>query len=297
MVNNPNVLVTGSNGQLGNSIKRISNLFFMYNFHFTSKNQLDISNFDLIERYIKKNKINIIINCAAYTNVEEAEKNRELSNLINNISVANLAKICSSQNIKLIHISTDYVFDGLKDCPYTEVDDPNPINYYGLTKLNGEKKMMSYDLKNSIIIRTSWLYSELENNFVSKILDKINLKHNIIVVDNEFGCPTNANDLAITILNILPKLKNNKTEVFHFSNNGICSRYDLAIEINRIIKGKLPVQSTSISDYKTKRPKFSALDSSKIIKKFNLEIKCWKESLTDHLIGFTNNKLTSYEIF
>ena len=189
------------------------------------------------------------------------------------------------------------MFDGLKSVPYTEIDNPNPINYYGLTKLNGEKKILKYDLNKSIIIRTSWLYSELQNNFVSKILDKINFQEDIKVVDNEFGSPTNAKDLAITILTIIPSLKNNKTEVYHFCNTGICSRYDLANEINRIIKGKSLVQSTNISDSKVKRPKFSALDSSKIIKRFSLEIKDWRHSLKDHLIDIVSNKLSSYEIY
>ena len=296
MVDKLNILVTGSDGQLGNSIKKISKEYDIYNFQFTDKNQLDISKFNLIERYIEKNKINVIINCAAYTNVEEAENNRELCDLINHLSVDNLAKICSVNNIQLIHISTDFVFDGLKDYLYTELDTPNPINYYGLTKLNGEKKMMSYNLNKSIIIRTSWLYSDLQNNFVSKILDKMNFKNNISVVDNEIGSPTNVNDLAITILNIAPKLENKKTEIFHFSNTGFCSRYDLANEINKIVKGKSLVQSTSISDSKVKRPKFTALDNGKIIKKFNLKIKDWKHSLKDHLIDVFSNKLSSYEI-
>jgi len=145
MANKINILVTGSDGQLGNSIKRISIGFDIYNFHFTNKNELDITNNNLIQGYIEQHKINIIINCAAFTNVEEAEKKRELADLINHVSVDNLAKICSEQNIQLIHISTDFIFDGLKDYPYNEKDIPNPINIYGLTKLNGEKKMMSYN--------------------------------------------------------------------------------------------------------------------------------------------------------
>ena len=216
MADKINILVTGSDGQLGNSIKRISNGFDIYDFHFTNKNELDITNNNLIQEYIEKNKINIIINCAAFTNVEEAEKKRELADLINHVSVDNLAKICSEQNIQLIHISTDFVFDGLKSVPYTEMDNPNPINYYGLTKLNGEKKMMSYDLDKSIIIRTSWLYSEYKNNFVSKILDKINHSKNINVVNDEIGSPTNSIDLAELILSVIPMLKNGKQKSFIF---------------------------------------------------------------------------------
>ena len=296
MVSKYNILVTGSDGQLGNSIKNVSNGFDIYKFFFTNKNQLDISNYNSIEKYIKEYKINVIINCAAYTNVEEAEINRENADLINHTSVDKIAKICSENSIQLIHISTDFIFDGGKGSPYTEMDNPNPINFYGLSKLNGEIKMMSYDLKKSIIIRTSWLYSDLNNNFVSKILDKINLENDINVVDNEYGSPTNAKDLAITVLNIIPRLKNDKTELYHFSNTGICSRYDLVNEINRIIKGKSSIKSIDISESKVKRPKYSVLDSNKIIKKFNLEIKDWKCSLSDHLISSVKNKLSSYEV-
>ena len=296
MVSKYKVLVTGSDGQLGNSIKKVSKVFDIYNFHFTNKNQLDISNYNSIEKYIKQYKIDVIINCAAYTNVEDAEIERENANLINHLSVDNLAKICYENDIQLIHISTDFVFDGLKEYPYTEIDNPNPTNYYGLTKLNGEKKIMSYDLNNSIIIRTSWLYSDLENNFIGKIVEKINNKDIISIVENEIGSPTNATDLAITILDIIPKLKNDKTELYHFSNTGICSRYDLANEINRIIKGKSSIQSISTSNSKVKRPKYSALDSHKIIEKFNLEIMDWKQSLMYHLTDIVKNKLSSYEV-
>ena len=283
MADKINILVTGSDGQLGNSIKRISNGFDIYNFHFTNKNELDITNNNLIQEYIEKNKINIIINCAAFTNVEEAEKKRELADLINHVSVDNLAKICSEQNIQLIHISTDFIFDGLKDYPYNEKDTPNPINIYGLTKLNGEKKMMSYNLDKSIIIRTSWLYSESKNNFVSKILNKINHQNYINVVENEIGSPTNVKDLAKVILSIIPKLKNDKTEIFHFSNIGFCSRYDFATEINKIVKGKSSIKSERVSESKVKRPKYSALDSKKIINKYDIKIDDWKYSLSDHL--------------
>ena len=283
MADKKNILVTGSDGQLGNSIRKISIEFEMYNFHFTNKNQLDISKFNLVKRYIENNNINILINCAAYTNVALAENNKDQADLINNLSVDNLAKICSERNIQLIHISTDFVFDGLKNDPYNEKDIPNPINFYGLSKLNGEKNMMSYNLKNSVIIRTSWLYSEIKDNFVSKILDKIHHQKSINVVVNEIGSPTNAEDLAIMILSIIIELKNDKTEIFHFSNIGFCSRYDLANEINRIVNGKSSIKSESVSESMVKRPKYSVLDSKKIINKYDIKIDDWKHSLSDHL--------------
>ena len=296
MVDKKNILVTGSDGQLGNSIKKVSNGFDNYNLYYTNKNQLDISNCILLKEYIIDYGIDIIINCAAFTNVEEAEVNRDISDKINHIALENLSKICYENEIQLIHISTDFVFDGLKLVPYTEIDNPNPINYYGLTKLNGENKILKYDLNQSIIIRTSWLYSDLQNNFVSKILDKINFQEEIKVVDNEFGSPTNAKDLAITILTIIPSLKNNKTQVYHFSNTGICSRYDLANEINKITEEGVIITPISISNYNAKRPKFSALDSTKIIRKFDLKIKNWRESLLDHIEERYINKSSRYEV-
>ena len=295
MADKINLLVTGSNGQLGNSIKGISNRFDLYNFHFTNKNQLDITNNKLIEEYVKKNQINIVINCAAYTNVEKAEKERELADLINHVSVDNLSKICSKHNIQLIHISTDFIFDGSKDYPYNEMDTPNPINMYGLTKLNGEKKMMRHNLDKSIIIRTSWLYSESKNNFVSKILNKINNHNYINVVENEIGSPTNVKDLAKVILSIIPKLKNDKTEIFHFSNIGFCSRYDFATEINKIVNGKSSIKSESVSKSMVKRPKYSVLDSKKIINKYDIKINNWQNSLFNHL-SIIKNKFSTYEV-
>lgn len=295
MANKINILVTGSNGQLGNSIKGISNIYDVYNFYFTNKNELDITNNSLVRDYINKNKISVVINCAAYTNVEEAEKKRELADLINHVSVDNLSKICSDQNTQLIHISTDFIFDGLKDCPYNEKDKPNPINIYGLTKLNGEKKMMRHNLDKSIIIRTSWLYSEGKNNFVSKVLDKINNQNYVNVVKNEIGSPTNAKDLARLILNIIPKLKNNKTEIFHFSNSGFCSRYDFACEINKIVNGKSSIFSKSVPKPRVKRPKYSVLDSKKIINEYDIKIDDWKHSLSNHL-STIKTKFSAYEV-
>tara|TARA_B100001250_G_scaffold149451_1_gene128006 strand:+ start:1847 stop:2734 length:888 start_codon:yes stop_codon:yes gene_type:complete len=295
MVDKKNILVTGSDGQLGKSIKRISNQYDNYNFIFTNKDQLNISEFSLINKIINENSIKIVINCAAYTNVEEAENNKELADLINHVSVDNLANICSEKNIQLVHISTDFVFDGMKKSPYNENDIPNPINYYGLSKLNGENKMMSYNLNKSIVIRTSWLYSDSENNFVSKILKKINNYENINVVNDEIGSPTNVVDLAELILCVIPMLKNDKTEIYHFSNSGFCSRYNFSNEINKIVNGKSYIISENILKSKTIRPKYSVLDSTKIINEFDIKIKNWKKSLSDHLSS-TKNKLFTYEI-
>ena len=191
--------MTGANGQLGSTLKDVS-INYNHNYFFREKNELDITNFFVLENFLKKNNINTLINCAAYTNVNESETNKDLSNNVNHYAVENIAKLCFKFGIQLIHISTDYVFDGLKKYPYNETDKTNPINYYGKTKLDAERKILSYDLNKSVIIRTSWLYSKLDNNFVNKILNKLNNKKEIFVVDEEIGSPTNAIDLAETII-------------------------------------------------------------------------------------------------
>ena len=283
MVEAYNILITGSNGQLGNCIRFFSGLYKSYNFYFTDRHDLDITETDKIVQYVDNNKINIIINCAAYTNVDYSEKNKNLADLINHISVENLAKICAKKNIQLIHISTDYVFDGKNENSYKENDKTNPINYYGISKLNGENKMMQQVLFRSIIIRTSWLYSSSSNNFVKKIINKINSHDEFSIYGDETGSPTNAKDLAKTILDIIPKIKNSLTEIYHFSNTGICSRYEFAKKINMIINGKSKIQYKLNPEVKVKRPRYSVLDTRKISKKFNLNIRKWEESLADYL--------------
>ena len=283
MVIKRNILVTGSNGQLGSSLKEIS-INYNFNFFFKEKKELDITYFDSLENFLKKNNIQTIINCAAYTNVNKAEKNKILSNKVNNTGVENIAKLCNYLNIQLIHISTDYVFDGFnKNIPYRELNNTNPQNYYGKTKLNGEKKILNYDLKNSAIIRTSWLYSKFDKNFVSQIIKKLKNEKEIFVVDDEIGSPTYALDLSKVIMEIIPRLSNIKTEIFHFSNLGFCSRFRFAIKIKEIINSDCIVQPKTLKFTKTKRPNFSALDSTKIIKKFQLSVRPWEKSLEYHL--------------
>ena len=226
----------------------------------------------------------IIINCAAYTDVDKSELNKRKANLINNLAVKNLAEKCYKYKIKLIHISTDYIFDGKKKSPYKEFDDANPINYYGQTKLKGENQILNLNLKNSIIIRTSWLYSFSENNFVSNIISNLKTKDSIKVVDDKFGSPTNAIDLACLILNIIPKLNFiESTKIFHFSNSGFCSRFQLAVKINSIIKSKCKIIPITSIELKTKRPNFSALDSTMIEKDYGISILNWEKRLENHL--------------
>ena len=282
MVKKKNILITGSKGQLGSAIKEISK-DYLHNFFFKDKSEMDITNFSFVQNFLKKYKIDTVINCAAYTDVINAEKNKILSDNVNNIGVENLAKLCSKFNIQLIHISTDYVFDGYNYLPYEESNLTNPQNYYGISKLNGEKKVLSYDLKKSAIIRTSWLYSKLSNNFVSKVLNELKNRNEIFVVKDEIGSPTNALDLSRAILEIIPRLSNSKTEIYHFSNLGQCSRYELAKKIKEIIKSESIVSVSTQKFSKIKRPKFSVLNSSKIIENFKLSIKTWDISLEEHL--------------
>lgn len=282
MVKKKNILITGSKGQLGSAIKEISK-DYLHIFFFKDKSEMDITNFSFVQNFLKKYKIDTVINCAAYTDVINAEKNKILSDNVNNLGVENLAKLCSKFNIQLIHISTDYVFDGYNNLPYEESNLTNPQNYYGISKLNGEKKVLSYDLKKSAIVRTSWLYSKLSNNFVSKVLNELKNRNEIFVVKDEIGSPTNALDLSRAILEIIPRLSNSKTEIYHFSNLGQCSRYELAKKIKEIIKSESIVSVSTQKFSKIKRPKFSVLNSSKIIENFKLSIKTWDISLEEHL--------------
>ena len=273
-----NILVTGCDGQLGNALKNISNLFG-YDFFFVNKNDLDICDYKKVNTYLFDNKINFIINCAAYTDVIAAEDDFNLAKKINADSLENLAASCQKNKIKLIHISTDYVFDGFKNTPYNEEDLTNPLNNYGKSKLMGEKKILKYNLPGSIIIRTSWLYSKSKNNFVSKILNKISEKKKIYVTDDEIGSPTSVSDLAETIFSILPKLNNKTTEIFHYSNIGECSRLKFAIEINKLVNGNAIISANNLENYRVKRPSYSPLSSQKLIDYFDIKINRWDTSL------------------
>ena len=277
-----NILVTGGNGQLGSELKEITPNFPDYNFLFTDVSDLDITAHDEVRAFIERNNINIIINCAAYTAVDKAESEPKLSDAINNLAVANFAQIANEKNIKLIHISTDYVFDGTNHKPYVETDTPNPKSVYGQTKLDGELAMRKINPINSIIIRTSWVYSKFGNNFVKTMLRLAETKSEISVVADQIGSPTSAADLAKAILTILPKIKNNSVEIFHYSNEGLCSWYDFAQEIFRIKNIKTLVNAVKTSEFPmlVKRPTYSVLDKSKIKTRFDLEITSWKDSLS-----------------
>ncbi len=281
-INQENILVTGANGQLGSEIFKISKFYSSYNYFFESKNSLDITNFHLLNSYIRKNKISTVINCAAYTNVDEAETEHQIANQINFKSVSKLAKICKENNIKLIHISTDFVFDGKKKSTYNENDKTNPINVYGKTKLRGENSILELGLKNSLIIRTSWLYSGEGDNFVNKLCENFKKFKQINLPTDEVGSPTYATKLAENILRIIPKIKNKIVEKYHYSDKGFCSRYEFGLAIAKFKNSETIIlpKKTFTNSF---RPKFSALNSDKIINKFSLNIFDWEYNLKEFL--------------
>ena len=221
------------------------------------------SNLDIVTHQNLKislhNDINIIINCAAYTDVERAEIDSDLAKNINDKAVGSMVKLCSKLGVQLIHISTDYIFDGKKSSAYIETDYVNPLNNYGLTKLAAENKILNSDIKDSIIIRTSVLYYENGKSFINNILDKIVNGKNIEVVNDQYSTPTYAGDLARVILKIIPFVKCDKAEIFHFANTGECTRYDIANKINKFLKGNSVIGSIKTNNNKTVRPLYSFL--------------------------------------
>ncbi len=265
-------LVTGANGQLGNCLHQLLGDKAIY----VDKDELDITDAQAVSEFCKKQNFAAIINCAAYTAVDKAENDEELARKINADGPANLA----ATGIPLVHISTDYVFDGNNCRPYNESDTPHPQSAYGRTKLLGEKLVME-KASATIIIRTAWLYSEFGNNFVKTMRRLGAEKEQLNVVFDQVGTPTYAGDLAQAIVNILPQLRSGMKEICHFSNEGVCSWYDFAAEImntSGLTCKVLPIES---KDYPTPatRPAYSVLNKAKIKNMFGISINHWKESL------------------
>jgi len=285
------ILVTGKNGQLGKSIHKIVNTKIDNNqssdeFIFVGREDLDLSSENSISHYFGNNdKFDIIINCAAYTQVDKAEQEVELANQINHLAVKQLASFASKQQAKLIHISTDYVFDGESDKPYTETDVTNPINVYGKTKLAGEKAIQGFMPTNAIIIRTSWMYSEYGNNFVKTMLRLGKERDELNVVSDQIGSPTYATDLADAILEIIKskefREENQTTQIYHYSNEGEINWYEFAKEIFKIAKIDCKVNPITTQQYPApaKRPRNTIMNSDKIIGTYNVKTLFWKASL------------------
>jgi len=276
-----NILVTGSNGQLGSEIKFLSDKYPDYKFLFTDIDELDITEYQDVNNFFSKNSINYIINCAAYTAVDKAEQDTDNARYINVNAFKYLSQIARKYNAFLIHISTDYVFDGKNYKPYTENDPICPTLAYGKTKAEGEAEVKMHTDK-AIIIRTSWLYSSYGNNFVKTIIKYGKERGKLNVVFDQVGTPTYAADLAKTILDIIPKLHSkNCIDIYHFSNEGVCSWYDFAKEIVEISNIKCEINPIETKDYPlpAPRPHFSVLDKSKIKSEFQITIPYWRDSL------------------
>ena len=280
-----NIVVTGSNGQLGSCIQLIAQGYKELNIDFFSSSELDITSEEQISSLFTQTSIDYVINCAAYTNVEQAEKEPEKAYQVNTEGVRLLAEACKENDAVLIHISTDYVFDGSKSTPYTEEDIPNPINEYGKSKLAGEEFVQQI-LDQYFIIRTSWLYSQFGKNFFKTILEKSKTQDKLTIVDSEIGTPTNANDLAKFIFNLIC-LNSKDYGIYHYSNEGQATWYDFAYKILDI-SGKLANIKLVNTDYYptfAKRPRYSVLDKSLIFGTFNSEISSWEKSLAECLKG------------
>lgn len=276
-----NILITGGNGQLGSEIKELAATYSLYTFYFTDSKELDITDHALVKQFLLNNSIDIIINCAAYTEVDKAETEFELSDAINHLAVSNFATIAKEFDIQLIQVSTDYVFDGENHKPYIESDVPSPQSVYGKTKLAGELAMQEINPENSIIIRTSWVYSSYGSNFVKTMLRLAKEREVLGVIFDQVGTPTYAKDLANTILDVLPKINNEAVEVYHYSNEGVCSWYDFAKAIFEISNKTITINPIETWQYPTpaKRPFYSVLNKAKIKKHFGVEIPYWKDSL------------------
>lgn len=274
-----NILITGANGQLGNEMRTLSVDNPGHNYFFTDVAELDICNEAAVMDYVTREEIDVIVNCAAYTAVDNAEDNADLADKLNNIAPGYLARAAQSRNASVIQVSTDYVFDGTNHIPYTEDEPTCPASVYGTTKLNGEKNVMD-NCEKSAVIRTAWLYSTYGNNFVKTMLRLGREKDKLGVIFDQVGTPTYARDLAAAIFTIINK--GVVRGIYHFSNEGVCSWYDFTVSIHRIAGIKnCRVTPLHTADYPTKaaRPHYSVLDKTKIKTTFGIEILHWEESL------------------
>lgn len=276
------ILVTGSKGQLGSELAFVSASYKSFSFLYIDKDEVDITNEAAFTQYAQQHKVSYIINCAAFTAVDLAETEQHNCQQVNEVAPEILARFCKQNAVRLIHISTDYVFDGNMNKPIKESDSTNPLSVYGKTKLEGEKRILSI-LDDAYIIRTAWVYSVFGKNFVKTMLSLGMQRDQLNVVIDQIGSPTNARDLAEAVLTIIENIEkgNDHPGIYHYSNEGVLSWFDFATAIFQITR--LPCKVNPIPDtvYLTpaKRPTFSVLDKSKIKRTFNIEIPYWRDSL------------------
>ncbi|MBV2224362.1 MAG: dTDP-4-dehydrorhamnose reductase [Cloacibacterium sp.] len=283
------VLVTGANGQLGKCLQKISSQFEEFEFIFTDSETLDITNKEEVNDFFWQNAPDFCINAAAYTAVDLAETEVEKAFLVNADGTENLAEACAENNAQFIHVSTDYVFDGENNLAYTEEDFTNPLGVYGASKLAGDELALEVN-PCSVILRTSWVYSEFGKNFVKTMLSLFATKEELNIVADQFGQPTNANDLAEAIMKII-KSEKITPGIFNFSNLGRISWFDFAEKIAELSDAKIKLNAIETSQYPTpaKRPKNSVLDLGKISKTYAIQLKPWEESIEDCVQILQNN--------
>jgi dTDP-4-dehydrorhamnose reductase len=276
-----NILVTGANGQLGNEMRRIS-IESDDRYLYTDVAELDIADQNAVRSYVKKEAVDVIVNCAAYTNVDKAEDDAEKADLLNNYAVGNLAIAAKEVDATLIHISTDYVFGGSQtNTPYREDAVTNPLGVYGKTKLSGEQVLQRTGCQ-YLIFRTAWLYSSYGNNFVKTMMRLTREKDMLNVVFDQVGTPTYAGDLAAVIYKVISqRLYNDHQGIYHFSNEGVISWYDFALAIAELSGHRCNIRPCHSDEFpsKVKRPNFSVLDKTKVKETFHVDIPYWRDSL------------------
>ena len=273
------ILITGSQGQLGNEFHKISGSFPQHQFIFSDRKSLDITDEQAVNDFFSKNKITVCVNCSAYTAVDKAEQEKELAEKVNATAVGYLANACKVENAQFIHISTDYVFDGKATEPYLPTDETSPVNFYGFTKSAGEKAATTINDR-TLIIRTAWVYSSFGNNFVKTMMRFMKDRDNIGVVNDQHGCPTYAGDLAEAIMSIITQ-DIFTPGIYHYTNTGIITWYEFAKEITVLINTTCVVNPISTAQFPTPaaRPAYSVLNTEKIRSTFNLQIPLWQNSL------------------
>lgn len=279
MPNKKIILVTGANGQLGMEFRAIAGNYPDYDFIFVSRQDFPIDNFGAVESFLQSTHIDFCINCAAYTAVDQAESDRGNAFYINGAAAGNLARLCNIHGVRFVHFSTDYVFNGKSEKPYLETDATDPVNGYGESKLNGELEIIKNN-PDAIIIRTSWVYSSFGKNFVKTMMKLMTERESISVVNDQFGCPTYANDLAAAVMQIIQQ--ENIPGIYNYCNSGTINWFQFAEAIKEIARLNCTINPIPTSAYPTpaRRPAYSVLDTKKIRDTFKIQIPAWKDSLT-----------------